>query len=45
MGDVSDFSNFMNAVIDEASFDNIVHQGVLQIYKNTNVEKSFLQHS
>ena len=24
MGDVSDFTNFMNAVIDEASFDNIV---------------------
>ena len=24
MGDVNDFSNFMNAVIDEASFDNIV---------------------
>jgi len=23
MGDVNDFSNFMNAVIDEASFDNI----------------------
>ena len=25
MGDVADFSNFMNAVIDESSFDNIVH--------------------
>ena len=24
MGDVEDFTNFMNAVIDEASFDNIV---------------------
>ena len=23
MGDVNDFNNFMNAVIDEASFDNI----------------------
>ncbi len=25
VGDVRDFSNFMNAVIDEASFDNIMH--------------------
>ena len=25
IGDVNDFSNFMNAVIDEASFDNIVN--------------------
>lgn len=34
MGDVNDFSNFMNAVIDEAAFDNII--GYIDYTKNAN---------
>jgi len=37
MGDVRDFRNFVNAVIDEAAFDKIM--GYIEKAKNSNVAK------
>jgi len=40
VGDVRDFSNFMNAVIDEASFDNIMHY-IIQARNSASAEVVF----